>query len=292
MLASAIQALKRSVPWQAKIVAKLLLARLPADYRNWQSLSLFRHGLMDDPRYAMGVFSSHFDAVSARLRAGFIAAELGPGDSLLTAVIAAAHGASRTYLIDAGDFASREVARYRAMADVLRRRGLTTPTLSGNSIDEILRECNASYLTRGLASLREIPDASVDFLFSHAVLEHVKRSEFASVASEMRRVLRKDGVVSHRVDLADHLGGGLNNLRFPGPIWESDVFFDSGFYTNRLRKSEILAMFLEAGFEIDAYSQQEWPQVPIDRSKLSRGFKHFGDDELRIKAFDVVLRPA
>ncbi len=37
---------------------------------------------------------------------------------------------------------------------------------------------NIIYLTEGLKSLREVPDASVDFLFSNTVLEHIRLKEF------------------------------------------------------------------------------------------------------------------
>ena len=40
---------------------------------------------------------------------------------------------------------------------------------------------------------------------------------------ELRRVLRNDGVFSNRVDLRDHLGAALNNLRFPESLWERNA---------------------------------------------------------------------
>jgi ubiquinone/menaquinone biosynthesis C-methylase UbiE len=104
----------------------------------------------------------------------------------------------------------------------------------------MLEDCHAEYLTNGLESIRSIPSAMVDFVFSQAVLEHVRRDEFAPMLAETFRVLREDGYSSHEIDIKDHLGQSLHSLRFPESIWESSWFASSGFYTNRLRHSEIV----------------------------------------------------
>ncbi|MFL6646450.1 MAG: hypothetical protein ACJ8KO_00635, partial [Sulfurifustaceae bacterium] len=45
---------------------------------------------------------------------GFVAPGLGPGDSVVSALIAAAHGARRTYLIDSGSYATTSMSLYHA----------------------------------------------------------------------------------------------------------------------------------------------------------------------------------
>src|SRR6266568_4151072 len=95
----------KSIPWWAKLGAKLVLSRLPFEYRHWAALGLFKHGGMIDPRYAVGVFRSHFDRVKFPAKgAGFTCLELGSGDSLLSAPITHFFGAHCCYLVDAGDF--------------------------------------------------------------------------------------------------------------------------------------------------------------------------------------------
>lgn len=47
------------------------------------------------------------------------------------------------------------------------------------------------------------------------------------------------------------LGGALNHLRVLERLWESRLMAESGFYTQRLRYSEMLALFNEAGFRAD-----------------------------------------
>jgi hypothetical protein len=95
--------IKQHIPWQIKIATKIALTRLPVSYRYWQSFNLFKHGAMEDPEYAFDVFQTHFSRVTGGLILpdGFVALELGSGDSLFSALIAKAFGASKTYLVDA-----------------------------------------------------------------------------------------------------------------------------------------------------------------------------------------------
>ena len=285
--------LKTAIPWWAKIAAKLLLSRIPLPYSLWKRLSLFEQGAMERPQYAYNVFRRHFDRAGAHFAIeNFVALELGPGDTLYSALIARAFNATRTHLVDEGDFATRNLDRYEAMDRYLSQQGrpiaVTRPL---SSLDRLLAECGASYHTGGLASLRAIPDDSVDFIWSQAVLEHVRKADFLETMREMHRVLGTQGVCSHRIDLTDHLGGSLNNLRFSDRTWESAFFSSSGFYTNRIRYSEMLRLFDEAGFDVQLCGIDRWPTLPIARRNLAAPFKDLPEEDLRVLGFDVILRP-
>lgn len=284
--------IKEVLPWQAKIAAKVLLSRMPFDYRFWQRLGLFKHGSMEHPEYAHDVFVTHFRRVDFPGKAdGFTALEIGPGDTLFSAMIARAYGAAQCYLVDVGRFARNDVAPYLAMEEWLSRRGLVVPTVKcATSLNEVLAVCGATYLADGVSSLRSLPDQSVDFVWSQAVLEHIRRAEFLPMMREVRRVLRPDGVCSHRVDLKDHLGGALNNLRFSAKVWESNFMACSGFYTNRIRYKEMLSFFEAAGFQVDVCQMDRWNNLPTPRSKLSLDFRTLTEDDLCVSGFDVILR--
>jgi SAM-dependent methyltransferase len=270
--------------------AKLLLSRLPARYAFWQSLGLFKHGPMEDPDYAYRVFRKHFDRASfPRKSGGYVVAELGPGDTLGTALVAASLGASRCILVDVGNFARSDLEPYLVLHEFLLRSGLTPPDISGaRSIQDVLARCNATYLTRGLASLRELPPRSVDFVFSNAVYEHIRRAEVTPMTREIARILTPGGVTSHSIDMKDHLGGGLANLRFSDRLWESSWMASSGFYTNRLRSSDFESTFTDAGLEVDVLRRTRWQHAPLKRSRLAPMFRHYSDDELAISDMDLV----
>jgi len=255
---------------------------------------LFVHGAMNRPDYAYGVFQQHFErSYFSRKAAEFVALEVGPGDSLLSAIVAAAHGASECYLVDAGAFATEDLTAYRDMVGYLHSRNLPVPVMDKVSdLAGVLESCNAVYGTQGLRSLRDIPSESVDFIWSQAVLEHIRRHEFLDTMRELRRVLRPDGVCSHRVDLKDHLGGALNNMRFPSRLWESNQVARSGFYTNRLRYSEMIELFREAGFSVEVLATGRWHAVPTPHSCMAKEFRYLSEEDLLVKDFDVLLRPA
>lgn len=284
---------KNLMPWYVKIVAKVLLSRLPLGYHFWKRLNLFVHGAMNKPDYAYDVFRQHFQRSNfVRKSDKFVSLELGPGDSLLSAIIATAHGSGKCYLVDAGAFATEEIAPYREMADFLRSRNLPAPAIDTDcELAGALASCNAVYLTQGLSSLRKIPTGSVDFIWSQAVFEHIRRHEFLETMRELRRILRSDGVCSHRVDLKDHLGGELNNMRFPTSLWESNWVAKSGFYTNRFRYSEMINFFKQAGFDVQTVSVNRWTASPTPRRLMSIEFQGLSEEDLLVKEFDVLLHP-
>jgi len=282
----------KGIPWWAKLAAKIVLSRLPFDYRRWAAIGLFKHGAMVDPEYALGVFRSHFDRAefSAKQR-GFTCLELGPGDSLLSAPIARAFGAQCCYLVDSEDFASREMAPLHKLLELLTvQRKDVSDLRSASGWSDVLSRCNAKYLVGGAHALSSIPNASVDFVWSQAVLEHIRKRDFVKTMQELRRILRSGGCCSHTVDLTDHFNGQLNNLRFSAARWESPLFADSGFYTNRIRFGEMMAVFESAGFEVSQIYIRDWEQLPTARRLLDVSFSTLADKDLLTCGFDVVLR--
>lgn len=280
------------LPWWAKIGAKLALSRLPFGYRIWQRFGLFRHGSMDRADYAVDVFNLHMHQAGIEDLDGKTILEIGPGDSIASAIIASSMGA-RSILVDSGAYATEDIRPYQALSELLRSRGLKPPVISeAHTFNDVLELCNSQYMTNGIESWRSIASDSVDFVFSQAVIEHVRRYEFIDTQRECFRVVKPGGVVSHRVDLKDHLGGGLNNLRFSERLWESALFSKSGFYTNRIQYSEMMQMFEEAGFVVIPKEVRRWNDLPIKRSKLAVEFRDLQENELNICGFDVLLKRA
>lgn len=274
------------------MAGKIVLSRLPAGYRAWERLGLFVHGAMDDPSYAWRVVTEHVARAGWHDLDGRVVVELGPGDSLATALIARSLGARQTWLVDAGPFARTDLAPYVRLASLLRDKGLAPPAVETfATIGELLDACGARYETNGLAGLSRIAPEAVDLVFSQAVLEHVRLHEFAPLIRELRRILRQGGVASHQVDLKDHLAAGLNNLRFTREVWEAEWMARSGFYTNRLRRREIVEAFEAAGFDARVEGIRRWPSLPIARRSLDPAFRGVPDDELSISQFDIVATP-
>lgn len=288
---SRLAALKSAVPWWGKIGLKLILARAPLSYRGFARLGVFRHGSMDTPDYALSVFRRH---LAHAPDASWVGVEIGPGDTAFSAPLARCHGCRKLWLVDSGDYANQDPRLYREMARTLARdaslAGLpelcSVPDFAG-----LLANCGAAYLTDGVASLASIETASVDLVWSHAVLEHVRAADFPRLCQEMHRILRPGGQASHVVDFKDHLGGGLNNLRIPSSLWERDGFAQaSGFYTNRIRFSAMRAMFEAAGFEVKVLLEKRWDPPPLRRSQLAAEFRGIAEEDLRVSDGHFLLR--
>ena len=160
------------------------------------------------------------------------------------------------------------------MAAKLAIQGYRVPT-SFSSVEEMLKQCGAQYLTNGLSSIRTIPSKTVDFIWSQAVLEHVWKREFTEMATEWHRILKPSGFASHEVDLVDHLNHALNNLRFSEAVWESKLFRTSGFYTNRIRFSQMLRIFEQCRFAVRIKAKICWQQMPTPRSRMNPILKSF-----------------
>jgi SAM-dependent methyltransferase len=286
--------LMSKVPWWAKLGIKLLLSRLPLPYGFWQRAGLFRHGNMDDPDRAIRTFEKYYQQALAhgKLPAEFNSLELGPGDSVLSGIVARAHGAGRVWLVDAGSFADTNVNTCQVVARELRSRGKILSSIEQISdIREVLHLLDIKYLTDGTESLARIPDSSIDFFWSQVVLEHVPRDEFPEFLRHLRRIAKTDAIGVHSIDFRDHLSGGLSNLRFSKARWEGAFFRDAGFYTNRLRPREMLAMFSAAGFSVEVLTETRWPEMPIKRHQLSSEFKAFPDEDFMVAEIEVLLRP-
>jgi SAM-dependent methyltransferase len=237
------------IPWYVKIPAKVVLSRLPVSGKAWQKLHLFRAGGMDSDQYARSIFDKHFGATGFSDLNNKTVLEIGPGNGLLTGKYANELGATKTWLIDSEPIADVEPLP------------------------------NTVYLTQGLRSFREVPDASVDFLFSNAVLEHIRLKEFVPLVIEMKRILKPRGIGSHQIDFRDHLQYALNNLRFSERIWESDFMAKSGFYTNRIPWVRMQAL-LQEHFTVLIKDRNFWPAIPTAQNKMAPEFRAMPEQDL------------
>jgi ubiquinone/menaquinone biosynthesis C-methylase UbiE len=97
------------------------------------------------------------------------------------------------------------------------------------------------------------PDEQFDAIVSYTVYEHIRYPEIT--VAETFRLLKKGGMVVHRIDLGDHYSYGVNEdllfncLKYPSWLWRAMTLNRSGF-VNRLRQSEWITLHEKAGFRI------------------------------------------
>jgi len=213
----------------------------------------------------------------------FVTLEIGPGDSIISGLVSKAYGAKTSWLIDEGAYSKSSLSSFKNTSDLLKSKKLPIPEINDyKNLSELLDQFDIRYLTKGIKSFSQIQDGSIDFCWSQVVLEHVSFNDFSFLLKELRRILKRNSISVHSIDFKDHLGGGLNNLRFPDLIWESKMFKNSGFYTNRIRPDEMLRMFKNEGFLVKILNTTRWSSIPIQRKKLADRFQHCSEDSLLI----------
>ena len=154
----------------------------------------------------------------------------------------------------------------------------------------MLKYNKIEYKTDGIKSYAEIPDSSIDLIWSKSVLEHIHLEKFDSILKELYRVLKSGSVCVHSIDFRDHLSGSINNLRFSKNIWESYLFKNSGFYTNRLRPSQMINLFSKNSFEVSIFRQDFLDKIVLPRNKLSEDYRNLSDDDLRTTGMILVAK--
>ena len=277
--------------WFLKIIFKILISRLPIPYAFWKEIGFFKHGKMDSCEYAIKIFDLHFyRAFPKKVPQNLQILELGPGDSIASAIIGFSYGASCTFLVDVDYYVTKNLNFYRKLISKLKSKGFRTPDISeAKSVEDLLKSCNGIYLTKGLSSLKSIESNSINFVWSHSVLEHIRKYQFFEIQRELKRLLKPSGQASHSIDFQDHLDHGLNNLRFSERIWESKFFANSGFYTNRIPALKMHEIFEEIGFKIKRKSFGKWKKLPIKRSNINKEFDIYTDKVLLNRTSYVLL---
>lgn len=94
---------------------------------------------------------------------------------------------------------------------------------------------------------------SMDLVWSNDSFEHLKYP--AVTVNELSRILKNDGIAIINIDLSDHYSQGkpekalFNCLKYPEWLWNLMTFNRSA-YVNRIRYSDWLMLFSNAGLEV------------------------------------------
>lgn len=278
--------------WRLKIIAKIILSRLPIRQSFWRKIGIFRNGGMNQVDYSKKIFFSHLEGLKKINDVDEpVIMEIGPGDGIASVIFSKIYNSPKVFLIDVGNFADQKISVYKDIISSLESELFKEEKFKNfNTIEELLKAFNGTYLVNGLDSIKSIESNSIDYLFSHSVLEHISLFELDSYIKEMYRVVKPNGLISHNTNYKDHLGESLNNLRFSEKIWESKFFVNSGFYTNRVPAVEMHKKFTKSGFNMVWEKFGTWPKLPIDRKYIHKDFHKYTNEELNIPTSAFVAR--
>lgn len=276
------------VPWWAKLGLKLGLAAIGLHGHRARAVGLARPSFdAADPAKLLGPPRAWMDRAETVLgRRPRSVLEIGPGFMVVRAPVLAGLGARRIWYADPADSAPAATGPYQAAAAAARAAGIPAPDLAGcRDRGAVLARCGAALLLGGPAALATIPDGAVDLVVSEAVLEHVRREDMVPLLQQLRRVTAPDGVGLHFIDFQDHLGGGLQHLRFSDTFWASPLVGRAGVYVNRLGLSAMLGRFRRAGFAVGVAEAVVWERRPAGPARPH-------PEAMRPAADDLVARAA
>ncbi len=128
-------------------------------------------------------------------------------------------------------------------------------TMMKNDPVRFLKEANIVYQAPMNAACTGLQSQSVDCHFSVTTLEHIPPKDLLDIFTEARRILTKDGVALHFVDLSDHFQHQdrkimrINFLKYKEAWWQF-IAGNEFAYCNRLRVSDYKKLFRKNGFHI------------------------------------------
>jgi SAM-dependent methyltransferase len=222
--------------------------------------------------------------------------EFGAGWDLAVPLSFWALGVERQILVDLRPNARTDLVNtsLERLGHLAAERGLRAPGGPVASVAELEPRFGIRYLAPQDARATGLPAGSVDFVTSTSTLEHVPEEELVPLLAECRRLLRPDGAVSSRIDLSDHFShfddsvSPYNFLRYSERRWS---LVDSKLlHQNRLRRSDYVSAFEQAGFEV--VSERPWrPGVELP-DDLDEKFRGYDPDDLEVVRLRLVAVPS
>ncbi|MBF8273160.1 MAG: methyltransferase family protein [Magnetococcales bacterium] len=185
-------------------------------------------------------------------------------------------------------------------SDLDLKKRIVSITECERSLSEIFRITGIQYIAPCDATQLAMEDDSIDIHYSTSVLEHVPEDVIASMCLEARRVLTKDGIFIHYVNVSDHYTNHpsepcgdssistINFLQFCELEWLRISGNKFNFH-NRLRTIEYKRLFESKGLKTlafnETFDERAMDLIKNKKIHIDRQFQNFSTEEL--SAFDL-----
>jgi len=200
---------------------------------------------------------------------GSVIVEIGTGWHPALPLLLSCLGAKEVITYDIARLVNRHLALITlkqliaSFPEICEDTGIARPILDAwrttldtrEDVPSFLRSARIRYVAPGDAARTGLPNASVDLVFSHGVLEHVPRDTVDVFLRESYRILKPSGLMYHRIGLHDHYVAFdkaismVNFLKYSDRAWR---FLGQSrlHYQNRLRCSEFLQLIRDRGLRL------------------------------------------
>lgn len=213
--------------------------------------------------------------------------ELGPGGSIGFGLLALRHGAKKYYAIESISHAfitRKQLLSYRKLLE--GNDTLISKYFIRNTDGRyVYNPAFIEFIEIGQDSSYKLSDESIDIIYSCAVLEHVH--DLNLCFSEMARVLRKNGIMNHQVDLRDHIFSqqSLLFLNF-SDYWFDKLFKNTGEYVNRKRLSYYEMLIKKNNLQILELDVNSRYTKPLPKNLK----KKYSEYDLQNLSFNITLK--
>ncbi len=127
---------------------------------------------------------------------------------------------------------------------------------------------------------------SIDFICSNSTFEHIYKDVLIAILEEFKRILKKDGIMSHLVDMSDHFAHldktitAYNFLKFSEKTWE--IIDNSIQPQNRLRYNDYVKMYKSLSIPITFSETRIGNLESLKKIKLAKEFQKEKLEDLAI----------
>ncbi|MCM1404247.1 MAG: class I SAM-dependent methyltransferase [Prevotella sp.] len=175
--------------------------------------------------------------------------------------------------------------------------------ITEKNLDKILfKYFNIDYRAPYDAAHTDLPDCSVDYIFSQFTFEHIHAELLPEIVQEAFRILRKGKIFYLEIDFKDHRAYKnfvltiYDYLQYTSIGWQKlENLCSNQFHQNRLRSVDFLAVFTAVGFEIVDFrcygKVTNADRAAFAMVKVADEFKQkYTDEELLEKGGIFILR--
>jgi len=227
--------------WWLRFILKVSLLSLKIPHKIFNKFGIFRHGAMNQDDYVDKIWNLHFLDVEKDFLISRDGAflEIGPGDSLKSAIKAYESGFKNIVLIDKGRYA----IDHEHIKDHFKK-------FFNNDNTSFKVSNRFNYFIEGIKSLSYLEKNSVSYIFSNSVLQHFDKDDLDFFIKNLYNISSDQCIQSHIIDLKDMINRSFNHHECPDFLWESKFFKKLLIYTNRLNTKEWIDLFTKNGFII------------------------------------------
>jgi SAM-dependent methyltransferase len=153
------------------------------------------------------------------------------------------------------------------------------------TLSEIMSNLNFTYLLKD-ARQTGLPDSYFDLITSNNTLEHVYPKVLFELFAEFKRILKRNGIMSHSIDLSDHFShfdktiSNFNFLQFSDKQWQ---WIDNSIQPqNRLRVTDFRNLYRELNIPVSIEKVTRGDIKSLSALKLDEKYKNIPIEDIAV----------